>query len=231
MLVETQRNASALFGAGLIDRIPERALIEVAAEQARTAKAQVSAIPTPTGNSVIDDLMKEIAALRVRGRVPRLKDSRIGRFGWKGNLATLRESTMQACSSELGLEVPGFPRAVPPWKKDYKAPGIDLTNDQCDTLASFVASLPRPRVRPPDSPQQAREIEGGHNLFAKIGCATCHRQKLSDVDGIYSDLLLHDMGPSLSDAGSYTVITAKVVSGDNSKPSGEPIRAANDREW
>ena len=36
-----------------------------------------------------------------------------------------------------------------------------------------------------------------------MGCADCHREKLGDVDGIYSDLLLHDMGQSLSGSGFY----------------------------
>jgi len=40
-------------------------------------------------------------------------------------------------------------------------------------------------------------------MFEAAGCATCHRPKLADVGGIYSDLLLHDMGPALSDSGSY----------------------------
>src|SRR4029077_15768513 len=105
-----------------------------------------------------------------------------------------------------------------PWKKDYKAPGLDLTSDQCDALTRFVASLPKPRVRPPDSPQQADEIERGRKLFASIGCAACHRPKLGDVDGIYSDLLLHDMGRELSDSGSYTVIEPEIASKDKSNP-------------
>ena len=70
-------------------------------------------------------------------------------------LASLREFTLQACSSELGLEVPGFARATPPWKKEYKAPALDLTSEQCDALTRFVASSPKPQMRPPDSPQQA----------------------------------------------------------------------------
>jgi CxxC motif-containing protein (DUF1111 family) len=137
---------------------------------------------------------------------------------------TCSEFTLQACSSELGLEVPGFARAAPPWKTDYKAPGIDLTREQCDTLTRFVAFLPRPRVRPADSTERAG-AERGRQLFARVGCATCHRPKLGDVDGIYSDLLLHDMGPELSDSGSYTVI--EIASQDKSK---QP-RAANELEW
>ena len=44
-------------------------------------------------------------------------------------------------------------------------------------------------------------------MFESAGCAACHRPSLGNVDGIYSDLLLHDMGPALSDSGSYYGIT------------------------
>jgi CxxC motif-containing protein (DUF1111 family) len=47
------------------------------------------------------------------------------------------------------------------------------------------------------------------------------------VDGIYSDLLLHDMGSQLSDSGSYTVLEPEIASKDKSK---QP-RPANEREW
>jgi CxxC motif-containing protein (DUF1111 family) len=216
-LIESKRNTPALFGTGLIDALPDRVFDEVAAEQT-----------TATGDALRpSELGPEGEALPVRGRVARLKDGRVGRFGWKASVASLREFTLQACSSELGLEVPGFARAAPPWKSGYKAPGIDLTSEQCDTLTRFVASLPKPRVRPPESPEQATAIERGRNLFAHVGCATCHRPKLGDLDGIYSDLLLHDMGRQLSDSGSYTVLEPEIVSKDKSKQ----FRAANEREW
>jgi CxxC motif-containing protein (DUF1111 family) len=211
-LIESKRNTPPLFGAGLIDAIPDKVFDEVAAEQAKAA----GDVP---GSSDFK--------LHVKGRVARLKDGHVGRFGWKASVASLREFTLQACSSELGLEVPGFARAAPPWKKDYKAPGIDLTREQCDTLTRFVASLPRPGVRQADSPEQAGAIERGRQMFASVGCAVCHRPKLGDVDGIYSDLLLHDMGSELSDSGSYTVLEPEIASKDKSK---QP-RPANEREW
>jgi len=43
----------------------------------------------------------------------------------------------------------------------------------------------------------------GKMLFSKIGCADCHQPKVGDVDGLYSDLLLHDMGQPLEGGGSY----------------------------
>src|SRR5207244_11566931 len=147
-----------------------------------------------------------------------LRDGRIGRFGWKAHVATLREFTLQACANELGLEVPGVPRAAPPWKKTYKAPGLDMTAEQCDLLISFVASLPRPVCRSPETRQHAAEIAAGQKLFATVGCTACHRPKLGHVEGIYSDLLLHDMGQSLSDTGSYGTSVPVADSGNPAEP-------------
>jgi CxxC motif-containing protein (DUF1111 family) len=205
-LIHSQRNTPPLFGAGLVDRIPDRVLEEVASEQQKAAPATMKSqrhVAPKQSEPVLVPLQVE-DALPITGRVARLKDGRIGRFGWKANVATLREFTFQACSNELGLEVPGFHRAAPPWKKDYKAPGLDLTEEQCDQLVRFVASLPRPVTRAPETAQHATEIARGQKLFDTLGCVACHRPKLGDVDGIYSDLLLHDMGQSLSDTGSYS---------------------------
>ena len=62
----SQRNPPPLFGAGLIDTIPDEA-IEAAARR------------------------KVAGTAEIRGRVSRLKDGRIGRFGWKAQTATLKE--------------------------------------------------------------------------------------------------------------------------------------------
>ena len=159
-------------------------------------------------------------ALPVSGRVARVRDGRVGRFGWKAQTASLREFTLQACASELGLEVPGFPQAAPPWKADYKAPGLDLSAKQCDALIDFVASLPPPAPEPAETEQHAAEIAAGQKLFARIGCAACHRPRLGDVEGIYSDLLLHDMGPALTDRGQYG---GSIVPGEGPSDGVEPL--------
>ena len=39
----------------------------------------------------------------------------------------------------------------------------------------------------------------GEALFHTIGCGDCHVPKLGSVAGLYSDLLLHDLGDRLSD--------------------------------
>ncbi len=85
-LKQSLRNTPAIFGEGMIDAIPDRVLL--AAE-----KREFPAFP------------------EIKGRVSRLSDGRIGRFGWKGQTATLREFVLAACSNELGLEVPGHHQA------------------------------------------------------------------------------------------------------------------------
>ncbi len=204
-LIQSQRNPPALFGAALIDGIPQQVLETVAAEQ---AKSGGSASETPE-HLATDNSRKFVCfssgrmPIPIAGRVLRLSDGRVGRFGLKSLVPTLREFTLIACATEMGLEVPGFHRSAPPWIKDYQAPGLDLSERQCESLVQFVASLPRPVIQTPETPQHASEMAAGRKLFSMIGCANCHRPKLGNVNDIYSDLLLHDMGQSLSGAGGY----------------------------
>lgn len=242
VLRRSRRSAPPLFGLGVIDQIPERALLDAAAAQSRIARTSSAKADAALGRDPFT--FAPIERLPLAGRVARLRDGRIGRFGWKGQTATLREFTLQACAIELGLEVPGFPQTAPPWKTGYKAPGLDMSADQCDALVRFVAALPTPSRLRPETQQHAAEIDMGQKLFSRIGCAACHRQKLGNVDGIYSDLLLHDMGSSLSDDGIYGS-TVMAASGDvgpeplplvtdttqNAERPKPPKFGAGPREW
>src|SRR5207248_325783 len=74
--IRSQRNTPALFGAGLIDRIPDRVLDEVAAEQQKAAAAATKGQPVVSRNSTDVSMqpgLQEIA-LPLAGRVARLKD-------------------------------------------------------------------------------------------------------------------------------------------------------------
>jgi CxxC motif-containing protein (DUF1111 family) len=214
--ISSERNAPSLFGAGIIDRIPEKVLIDVANAQAQEAQKSGSVWRSVSAAFVSP-------SMPVFGRVARLKDGRVGRFGWKGQTATLREFTLQACASEMGLEVPGFPQTVPPWKADYKSPGLDLSADQCEDLISFVASLPSPGRKRSETDEDAAGIVAGQKLFAQVGCAVCHQPKLGDVDGIYSDLLLHDMGESFSDNGHYGGSIGSIIAKEGGDGQIEPL--------
>ena len=100
---------------------------------------------------------------------------------------------------------------------------IQRKKETVEALTHFLASL-QGEGKTANLPGS---VERGRQLFANVGCAVCHRPKLGYVDGIYSDLLLHDMGHELSDSGSYTVLEPESASKDKSKQ----VRAANEREW
>jgi CxxC motif-containing protein (DUF1111 family) len=169
------RNAPPLFGAGLINALPDAAF-EAAVQQ---------------------------QDFQIRGRVHRLKDGRIGRFGWKAQVATLQDFVLTACANELGLEVPGHHQAPSPLDRDAQARGLDLTQAECDALVAYVGSLPSPAVIEPSGSPETLAVAGGRELFRSIGCAKCHIPDLGTIRGIYSDLLIHDMGEKLSDPGQY----------------------------
>jgi CxxC motif-containing protein (DUF1111 family) len=168
-LTWTARNTTPLFGLGLIDQISTTYLTQIA-EDERHENHLVS------------------------GRV-------VGKFGWRGQSGSLLDFVRGACSAELGLEpevaVPGeVPEAL---QRLIKERGYDLSSGDCQDLTDFVASLPAPRRLAAIDRHEAARIERGEKRFDNIGCAVCHRPKLASINGIYSDLLLHDMGPRLSD--------------------------------
>jgi hypothetical protein len=217
-VTRSQRNPTPLFGLGLIDAIPEKA-IEAAAGRRFD--------PFP----------------EVQGRFSRLKDGRIGRLGWKGQTASSEDFVLTACAVELGLEVPGHHQAASPQAPKYKATGLDLTADECSALVAYVRNLPRPVERAATNPAESTVLADGKALFASIGCATCHAPTLGGVDGIYSDLLLHDMVADLGDSGSYNggsddddplnpILAAEPGQGHQSQPGqARPDRPATRQEW
>jgi CxxC motif-containing protein (DUF1111 family) len=220
IVARSHRNPTPLFGLGLIDSIPEATIEKLAMEEARTSR-------------------------ETAGRVSRLKDGRIGRLGWKGQTANTEDFVLNACAVELGLEVPGHHQAMSPQAPRYQTTGLDLTAEECNALVAYVRSLPRPAEGRPSAPEEATPIASGRTTFASIGCAACHAPKVGDVTGIYSDLLLHDMGPELGDEGSYDgsgsegddePLTPQIIAAQGSGQSGNAgaaraQRGANRREW
>jgi CxxC motif-containing protein (DUF1111 family) len=184
-LQKAERSSPALFGAGLIDGISDKAIL--AARDRRYAEFP-----------------------EIKGRISQLKDGRIGRFGWKGHVATLREFVLGACANEVGLEVPGHHQPSLASAREFNPERLKLDMDEADSekLFEFVRWLPRPVFRTSPEVDRLRygpdgiAPERGLTVFKSIGCATCHTPKLGEVEGLYSDLLLHDLGDKLLSAGS-----------------------------
>jgi CxxC motif-containing protein (DUF1111 family) len=178
----SQRNTPALFGSGLIDRIPDSVII---AEE-RRQRLRRGMVASTTEDAPV-------------GRALRLADGRVGKFGWKAQSASLSDFVQAACANELGLSNPGAAQPAPLGFPSYKAKGYDLTQKQCDQITAFCGSLPRPV----EQTVFEEVAEAGKKLFTTIGCAACHTPSMGRVDGIYSDLLLHRMGRDLTGDGDY----------------------------
>lgn len=202
-LLVSPRIAPQIAGVGLLDAIPEAEILRNAAEQA--------AAPGP-----------------VKGRPNRVWDAvagamRVGRFGWKANVASVAHQTAGAFLGDIGITSSVFPaEACTPAQRDCLAaarggrsnaggqgPEIDdKTLGDVIFYQSTLAPAARRAARDP-------EVRRGRALFHAAQCAACHRPSyvttrppfpaLSSprVEGQriwpYTDLLLHDMGQALAD--------------------------------
>jgi CxxC motif-containing protein (DUF1111 family) len=164
--------------------------------------------------------------------VSRLKDGRIGRYGWKGQTATLKEFILFAAAGEMGLEVPGRHQAADPRLPGIGATGLDMDEAECDALTDYVRTLPAPSAIEPANDQESAQIKSGEEAFRAIGCTHCHMPKLGGIDGIYSDLLLHDMGPQLGDVAEYSGLTGDPPKGDGVEPPDRALTGTPSiQEW
>jgi CxxC motif-containing protein (DUF1111 family) len=182
-----------LFGLGLVEAIPE---------------AEIAARADP------DDADGD----GVSGRAARSADGTLLRFGRKADHATIEEFTRSALLLEMGLtsragerdRVSGadVPAGIDP------APDPEVDEHIVQLLTDFVRLLTPPASAAEYSRAYADTVAAGRRIFARVGCESCHtptmRTGASDVAAIahrsvrlYSDLLLHDMGPALAGVCAY----------------------------
>ena len=183
-------NSTALFGAGWLDAISDKAI-----ESNRTRRMAAGAAR---------ELMLDFGDLPV-GRLRRLPDGRLGKFGWKGQAATLEDFVANACSNELGLGTPAMAQAKPLARSDYPTSAPDLNRKQFNSLVAFVSTLPRPVEVEPSEPAARTQAADGKKLFQSVGCAVCHVPDLGGVKGVYSDFLLYSLDDERPDGtgGGY----------------------------
>jgi CxxC motif-containing protein (DUF1111 family) len=136
----------------------------------------------------------------VHGRAHRVRGAdgreRIGRFGWKAETATLRQFVAEAFRNALGITSPLAPVDLSRGAAGRRRcaadhAGLEDDGTLIDAVTAFLATL----LPPPHT------SERGLALFAGAGCAACHVPELpapGAVVPLYSDLLLHDLGPDLT---------------------------------
>jgi CxxC motif-containing protein (DUF1111 family) len=192
MNVVARRVPIPLFGAGLIEAIPDDTLLALADPLDRNRDGSAG-----RASVVVDAATGE---------------RRVGRFGWKAQVATLLTFSGDAYRNEMGITNDIFPA-------EY-AFGMSAEQlKQCD-VAAEPEDKPDPVTRLRDidhfaafmkflAPITRGPIDGaardGERTFAAIGCGACHIPALmtgSNVNPLfdrkivplYSDLLLHNIG-------------------------------------
>jgi CxxC motif-containing protein (DUF1111 family) len=173
----------------------------------------IEAIPDATLTALADVAKPD----GVRGKASLVKDvvsgeTRVGRFGWKAQVATLQAFSADAYLNEMGVTGRFFPvenapngdlsllvaadKVLDP--EDAVADGV--TKSDSDVAADFMRLLA-------PVPPLAGAASGtlGGTVFREVGCVVCHVPSLktgpssiaalaNKTVSLYSDLLLHDMG-------------------------------------
>jgi CxxC motif-containing protein (DUF1111 family) len=184
------RIPTPIFGAGLIEAISNDTILNNKNANAQTkANFGISGHENRSGN-----------------------DGTITRFGWKAQNPTLAVFSGEAYNVEQGVTNENF--AVP--RETQPGCGInghpeDHTNYDTGEASDVVkfALFMQLSAAPTPAPATA-STNNGQNLFNQIGCALCHTPTLTTNISVisalnqvpvnlFSDLLVHDMGPGLAD--------------------------------
>lgn len=185
-----RRTTPDLFGFGLIEAVADEEILR-------------RADPDDRNHDGISGRATIVASEEEGG------ETHVGRFGKKGQVPDLLDFITDAFIYEQGITsededeqlVAGNP--LPPDVDPAADP--EISNEDLQDVVRFVQLLA--------PPQQLRLNwlgEQGKRIFSEIGCTSCHAPSLRTgrhelralsfrVVHLYSDLLLHDMGPALAD--------------------------------
>ncbi|OLD15214.1 MAG: hypothetical protein AUI85_12090 [Acidobacteriales bacterium 13_1_40CM_3_55_5] len=187
------RIPTPVFGAGLIELIPDSTIrSNLSSKSARKRNLGISGRPNTNGN-----------------------DGTITRFGWKAQNKSLEIFSGEAYNVEMGVtnelfqserdqsvgcQFNGTPEDLTHFDQDGPEIPSDVTK-----FAIFMRFLDQSQPAPATTSTQR-----GLQIFHSIGCALCHTPSLttgqssvaalSNIQAnLFSDLVLHHMGPSLAD--------------------------------
>jgi len=201
------RIPTPIFGAGLIEQIPDSTILA----------NQTAAAPRK-------------GALGIRGRPHRFplngitnlsgNDGTIARFGWKAQNKSLLMFSGEAYNVEMGISNELFQTERDETANcQFATTPNDVTGGEAgnaiegmsaiEKFSHFMRFLAPPRPST-NRPGNAASIASGKNLFQSVGCALCHTPTMQTGNSavaalrhqpvnLYSDLLLHGMGPGLAD--------------------------------
>lgn len=190
--VVARRTSVPLFGAGLIEAIPDETLLalEDPFDRDRDGISGRAAIITDVATG----------------------QRRVGRFGWKAQVATLLTFAGDAYTNEMGITNDLFPNEPTGGISEARMRECDRVRDPEDlvdprtgkrAIDNFEAFMKF--LAPPPRGDITDEARTGEQVFTAVGCASCHTPALTTganasaalnrkTAGLYSDLLLHEIG-------------------------------------
>ncbi|PZW91116.1 CxxC motif-containing protein (DUF1111 family) [Pseudomonas sp. 478] len=190
------RVAPPMIGLGLLEAIPDEAILANADAQAK-AKNGIAGRP----NRVWDDAQQKTV---------------LGRFGWKAGQPNLNQQNVHAFSGDMGLTtrlrpVDDCTDAQAACKQAPNGNGAQGEPEVSDNILRLVLFYSRNLAVPARRDVSTPEVLAGKTLFFQAGCQSCHTPKYTTAANAaepelanqvirpYSDLLLHDMGDGLAD--------------------------------
>ena len=196
----SRRLPPPVFGVGLIEAIPEAAILALA-DSLDADGDGISGRP----NWVVPPPW---VPADEPGAAP---GQRVGRFSRKAQVSTLLQQVTEAYHQDMGITSDFLPVENTNPQASRAVEGADRVTDPeigeatIRVVVAYIRGL-APPVPGADTPSRQR----GRTVFDSIGCARCHVPvlmtgassiaALSDQPvRLYSDLLLHDMGPGLAD--------------------------------
>lgn len=193
------RIAPPMIGLGLLEAIPEEAIL-ANAQPAAGAANPIAGRP----NWVWDDAQQKTV---------------LGRFGWKAGQPNLNQQNVHAFSGDMGLTTSLRPfddctDAQTACKQAPNGNGPDGEPEVSDNILRLVLFYTRNLAVPARRDVDSLQVLAGKNLFFQAGCQSCHTPSFTTAANAaepelanqvirpYSDLLLHDMGEGLADQRS-----------------------------
>ena len=202
------------FGGGLIESIPDSAIIANAASNA----------PTKTSLGIQGRPNFQVSGRTISGQTNNNgNDGTVARFGWKAQNKSLLLFAGEAYNVEMGITNELFQTERDETSAcQYATVPNDTTNMAAATAFDGLSSIEKfaifmrflaPPTPSTDTPGGATSIKNGSRLFNSVGCALCHTPSMQTGNSavaalrnqpvnLYSDLLTHDMGNGLADGVS-----------------------------
>ncbi len=196
--IRTFRTSLGLLGDGFVEAVDDSTLIGISREQCRKDHGRICG------------LVLYVPVVESPGQ------TRVGRFGWKDQQASLLSFSGDAYLNEMGITNPLFPDEVTNLCNTVAEPNDKPGADGLADIDHFARFLRATRVPARDAQQAATPAaQKGEALFSRIGCSICHvptlttapagtvinGEKFTVPDALgnktfhpYSDFLLHDVG-------------------------------------